>query len=302
MGKARRQKRENRKVLQKAMRDTTFRNQLAEAVQRSASKLDPRAPWQWADLLADDYECRDGNPGDQFTLNSIENGLKRIAKEQSEWAGIPMPIDGQTLVVEPTYPFAKGFNGVNEATRRQPGTYVHVCRNEDVDETTRIRNRFWSWSRKAEIAIWEQGGKIVWGITAGPHGFGHVLETLGASDAWSLETEFRALALLRSLVSFRQFRQYLLTGTFLETSKRSHVCYLFRRLRPTVAMNSPKGQMRIMCALCLHPIAYYSDSWAGAMTPTDDVIAHLMLMRGDEAMFWRRANQHPAYRPEAGLS
>lgn len=59
--------------------------------------------------------------------------------------------------------------------------------------------------------------------------------------------------------------------------------------------------MRILCCLCMRPIAYYADSWAGAMCPTDDVIAHLALMRGDEAMFWRRCNQHPPYRPEAGL-
>lgn len=32
-----------------------------------------------------------------------------------------------------------------------------------------------------------------------------------------------------------------------------------------------------------------------------DVIAHLALMRGDEHMFWKRSNQHPPYRPEAGL-
>ena len=43
------------------------------------------------------------------------------------------------------------------------------------------------------------------------------------------------------------------------------------------------------------------NSWAGAMCPTDDVLAHLMLMRGDEAMFWRRANQHAAIDPLAGL-
>lgn len=40
---------------------------------------------------------------------------------------------------------------------------------------------------------------------------------------------------------------------------------------------------------------------AGAMCPTDDVIAHLMLMRGDEVDFWHRSNQHPAHRHEAGL-
>lgn len=51
----------------------------------------------------------------------------------------------------------------------------------------------------------------------------------------------------------------------------------------------------------MHPIAYYADSWAGAMCPTDDVIAHLMMMRGDEAMLWKRCNHHPAWHPGAGL-
>jgi hypothetical protein len=57
----------------------------------------------------------------------------------------------------------------------------------------------------------------------------------------------------------------------------------------------------VRCTLCLHPIGYYANSWAGAMCPTDDVIAHLMMMRADEPMFWRKANQHPPHRPEAGL-
>ena len=63
----------------------------------------------------------------------------------------------------------------------------------------------------------------------------------------------------------------------------------------------PYDDTNILCAMCLHPIGYYAGSWAGAMCPTDDVLAHLMLMRGDEKMFWRRANQHAAYLPEAGL-
>jgi hypothetical protein len=88
---------------------------------------------------------------------------------------------------------------------------------------------------------------------------------------------------------------------FLERSQRSGIMYLFRRLKPTVAINTNGEDCRVMCTLCMHPIAYYQGSWAGAMCPTDDVVAHLMLMRGDEPMFWRRSNQHPAYRPEAGL-
>ena len=81
------------------------------------------------------------------------------------------------------------------------------------------------------------------------------------------------------------------------------MAYLFRRLRPTLALrfNAADGRIRLLAALCLHPVGYYERSWAGAMTPTDDVIAHLLLMRGCEAKFWARAEQHPDWDPAAGL-
>lgn len=64
----------------------------------------------------------------------------------------------------------------------------------------------------------------------------------------------------------------------------------------------PAGDaMQILAALCLHPIGFYQGTWAGSMVPTDEVIAHLLLMRGDEPLYWRRANQHPAWSPLAGL-
>lgn len=59
--------------------------------------------------------------------------------------------------------------------------------------------------------------------------------------------------------------------------------------------------MRILACLCLHPLGYYRGSWSGAMVPTDDVIAHLLMVRGDEHDFWRKANQHRPDAPEAGL-
>lgn len=90
---------------------------------------------------------------------------------------------------------------------------------------------------------------------------------------------------------------------FAERSPRSGISYIFRRLRPTIALKAGKDdRMRCLAALCMHPIGYYDGSWAGAMCPTDDVIAHLMLMRGDEHMFWRRSNQHPAWSQFAGIS
>ena len=93
----------------------------------------------------------------------------------------------------------------------------------------------------------------------------------------------------------------MLTGHFSETSKDSQVMYVFRRGRPTIALREVGEEFRILCALCLHPIGYYGDTWAGVMCPTDEVIAHLLMMRGSEAKFWANANQHPLNQPSAGV-
>lgn len=222
-------------------------------------------------------------------LASLRNGLKKLAVERDEWAGIPMPIEGMPLIVEPTYPRAELLMKIG-AKEEQP-----------ADDGTKIRNVFWSWRWRSSIAVFEGDGKITWGLVPRVHHLEHDLSTLGASDAWGIEQEAQAVQLLGTLLRHRQFKQYMLTGMFMEKSERSGVHYIFRRLKPTVALSIRTGETRVLCSLCLHPIAYYSGSWAGAMCPTDDVIAHLMLMRGDEAMFWRRANQHPAFTPEAGL-
>lgn len=222
---------------------------------------------------------------------SLRHGLKEVAWARGQWAGIPMPMQGHPLVIEPRYPKAKELSEIGRPGPEEDGERGGAT----------IRNRFWSARYNSDIVIYERDGRIKLGILPGVHSMPHALATLGASDAWGIEQEHNALQLLGTLVSHRQMKQYLLTGMFLESSARSKVTYLFRKLRPTVAISTAKEDGRILAALCLHPIAYYSGSWAGAMCPTDDVIAHLMLMRGDEPMFWRRANQHPPYRPEAGL-
>lgn len=227
----------------------------------------------------------------------IRNALRYIAAERELWAGIPMPLSGERLIVEPNYPHAKAFEETpEEAEAENP-------------EGWRLRNSFWSDHRLATILVMEnRDGRITFGVNSGIHHLDHDIRTMGCSDAWGIEQEARALATLAQLLPHHAFKRYLLSGMFLETSARSGVTYLFRKLRPTLAISPrPYGlKMRnlglhILAALCLHPIAYYEGSWAGAMCPTDDVIAHLMLCRGDEHMFWRRANQHCAIRPEAGL-
>lgn len=203
------------------------------------------------------------------------------------YAGCPMPLDGESLVVEPSYPFAEAFAPVSPVV--------------DEDAGLRCRSQFWSTHRSSTIYIIEEAGKITWGIKGGIHHLAYDFATMGCADAWGIEQEATALQTLAGLLPHHAFKRYLLSGMFLEASRRSGVTYMFRKLKPTVALTTATGQTRILCALCLHPIAYYAGSWAGAMCPTDDVIAHLMLMRGDEKMFWRRANHHAPWLPEAGL-
>lgn len=205
-----------------------------------------------------------------------------------------MPLDGERLIIEPSFPSA----GMLEA--------IGPSRDQaDDNDGWVVRNRWFSDRLRCEIIIMEKDGVINWGKVPGVHHIAHDLTTLGCSDAWGIEQESNALNLLAGMLRHRQFKQYLLTGMFIERSERSNVSYIFRKLRPTVAAvggrGGPESSMRILASLCMHPIAYYAGSWAGAMCPTDDVIAHLGLMRGDEHLFWKRCNQHPPTRPEAGL-
>ena len=206
-----------------------------------------------------------------------------------------MPLDGERLIVEPTYPNAEKFMAIGQAEDDQ---------TDDSDD--RLINSWHSRKLGCDVLLIQHRGRVVLGKLPAYHHLDQLIRTMGCSAAWGVEQEGRAIQLLGTMLRHRAFKQYLLTGMFLETSARSGVTYLFRKLRPTIAISAcagmPEREMKILAALCMHPIGYYRDSWAGAMCPTDDVIAHLALMRGDEAMFWRRCNQHPAYRPEAGIS
>lgn len=221
----------------------------------------------------------------------VRNALRALASERDHWAGIPMPLQDMDLVVEPKYAYAAAFQSLNPP---EPDDYEKNCT---------VRNRFWSTWKRREIIVWsEPSGRIEWGAGGQRgHHFDLDFATMGASVAWGVEQEAAAVQLLAGMLPHHAFKKYLLTGMFLERSARSGLYYVFRRLKPTIAASGSTGEMRIVAALCQHPIAYYSGTWAGAMCPTDDVVAHLTLMRGDEALYWRRCNQHPAWRPEAGL-
>lgn len=129
-----------------------------------------------------------------------------------------------------------------------------------------------------------------------------VHNTLVLRSRYSFGTlELRAQELLREVLSDEQWEQYILEGAFIERG-RSGVEYIVRKGRPTIAfrqkLKSENDGVSIvsvnhLAALCLHPLAYYTDTWAGAMPPSDEVLAHLLLIRSDEHRFWKEANHFP---------
>lgn len=213
--------------------------------------------------------------------------LLACSEHAGEWAGIPMPIEGSRMVIEPRYPFAEILKG-------EP---------DEPDPDMELVNEWWSTAKREHVFIVKEKGKLAHYTLPKFHASAQIIKTLGACCAWDPAAELRAMEKLGALVKPHIFNQYMLTGTFLESSPRSRLTYIFRRLRPTIAA-SPRpnsDMMQIIACLCLHPIGFYEDSWAGALCPTDDVISHLLLMRGDEHLFWKRSNQIQPNRPEAGL-
>lgn len=230
-------------------------------------------------------------------FHGLRAGLKHIGQKLGHWAGIPMPLDGHRLVIEPRYPHA-------EALSKMIGVRDRPSDHCDIGPNAKMRNIFYSHKMRCDICIYEDEGKVGWGWIPAVHHFKMDLDVMDCSVAWGIEQEHNALQLLGTLIRHHHLKTYLLTGAFAERSKRTGLTYVFRKLRPTVVLETrgdPSAEVNIKCCLCMHPIGYYEGSWAGAMCPTDDVIAHLMMMRGDEPRFWKLSNQIAAWRPEAGL-
>lgn len=221
--------------------------------------------------------------------------LQEVAKKTGEWAGVPLPSSYSRLIMEKRYPF-QGLQGMKF---EDDG----VRHNDDA----KIINSWRIPSRNVEVVIIEEKNGERWKAFIGNGGAqrqDYILSTLGiaSEEIWSVEAETEAMAKLKELVTRQAYKCYFLSGTFLETSKRSGVTYLFRKLRPTIAMRPNKrGTMSIITALCLHPLGYYDKTFAGVQVPTDDVITHLMMMRVDEHKFWAKANHHCPLDASSGI-
>lgn len=128
-----------------------------------------------------------------------------------------------------------------------------------------------------------------------------IVKTANASAVYSTRAELKAQDKLKKHVNDIQFRQYVTSGALFEQSKRSRVMYMFRKSRPTVAFSGWRESYDPLCCLCMHPAGYYHGTWAGALCPTDDVIAHLLMMRTDEKQFWKRSHHHDPSEELSGI-
>jgi hypothetical protein len=306
------------------------------------------------ELAEIDYEAAKAAIAERFPdgieMADVRDLLRKLAALKNEYAGVPVPIEGYRLVVEPRYPY--NLEKINDSTSPVP---ERATTTEDPKPEKFQRNRWYSYSRGGWVTIYQRGSTLpgdAWklenleiagsnlarrfgeewpGAITTPDGkrirlvvkdpkiefvfepglmpaarLSFLIGTMGVFDAWDMEAEEMAMEKLHELINDRMYDMYRMTGAFMEQSERSRVTYLFRRSRPTLALSATDlsaedKPMACLAALCMHPIGYYERTWAGVMCPTDDVIAHLLLMRGDERKFWAQSNQHSLHMVEAGI-
>lgn len=232
--------------------------------------------------------------------------VSQVATATGEWCGFPMPIPGLTLDIEPKNPWIEKVRAIERDDRRADAPESPF---DDIPLPTgySVVNSWFSWQANARVFIIEKPDGTRCAVKHQHRNLQRVRASvfglLEASNVWDLETELTAITTLETLVKPHIFEYYAKVGIVIETSKRSGLTYVFRKLLPTLVLTPHKDpkEVRMLCALCLHPIGYYRDTHAGVMCPTDDVIAHLLLMRGAEEMLWKRANQHEPHSPLAGV-
>lgn len=257
------------------------------------------------------------------TWSEVRTFFNELIAQRGEWAGAPLPISGLKLQLEPRYPYQdlNGFAFDDDEDTKPDTSFAAEDLLKELDPTgtiTALAKKLTSdyINKSKEVNSWfsRRTNEIIT-IFRGPDGrtfftrdrvdyterFRFIINTGIASHAWNLDAEIKALERLKQLIDHNAFATYMLTGTFAESSKRSKVIYMFRRCRPTLACRETAIGTKILAALCLHPIGYYGESYAGCLVPTDDVMAHLLLMRGDEHKFWAKANHHPLWAAQAGV-
>jgi hypothetical protein len=212
---------------------------------------------------------------DLLTYAQLSRHLAETKLAEQDWSGLPVPIAGLNLVLEPRYKHKALSEFRWKECYDQDGIRIPI-EEEPPPPPSEYRTVNSWWNNKYQlnvIVLKDKQGRARFTISI-DHRLAFTFRTLEAASAWPIEAEQKAQQKLATLIPEEAFELYVLTGHFPETSKRSQVTYLFRKGRPTIAFRQDEDAVSaVLCALCLHPIGYYGDAWAGVMCPTDEVIA-----------------------------
>jgi hypothetical protein len=249
------------------------------------------------------------------TVRELDQQVARASKERPVTGGIPVPRDGDpSFSLESRHPHRQLLEDAaclhDPAELRRMVSWYRCAEAAALEpETALTWARSWYSDRlQADVDVYQtKAGRYVLG--GPPRRVSAVWmdrlylfsRTQLAARRFSLRAERRAQQRLRAVVSLQQWRAYMVTGAFAEVSPRSGVTYWLRRLRPTIALTHRLGRRGVRTALCLHPVGYHNESFAGLLAPSADVFTHLMLLRCDEHRFWRTAEQHSFADPRSGL-
>ncbi len=238
--------------------------------------------------------------------------MRNLAIEREHYFGYPLPCDTAKLMLSDRFPYPDlatmggdgdvGQGDIYRHSKLMEQAFEQVARDGDCEVVN-----LWVDSRGREVYLYRSPGSDKTKHVVVPNVFAlrrasMSIKTFCCQTQISAEAELKAMQKLSELIPKHLFDLYVVNGSFIETSARSGILYNFRKNKPTVAYISRGSEpVRPLVCLCWHGIGYYARTWAGAMAPTDDVISHLLMMRGDERRYWGTCNQHPIDSLEGGL-
>lgn len=251
----------------------------------------------------------------ELTWTDLRRAIARMCEERGWHHGVPIMSStdsSRSLVLAKGCPLSD-IHGHDVPVNLVGGSSVHVCRSEDIDA---YENgdcpedvNYWIPSPRAYVVMRKRGKAKVGRVDLTEDRFNMFVRSLlcqaGAADS---NAELTAMIALKGRINQNQWDAYILGNAFPETSKRSGVTYIFRKGRPTIAMRcrpctdgQPGETRRFLAALCSHPLAWYQGTHVGSYPPSDEVLAHLLMMRADEHRYWRECNQHGLTEINAGI-
>lgn len=257
--------------------------------------------------------------GMEMSLPKLAAFVSEIAEEHGFYGGVPLPSVGERGIGDYPMVMAEGVPMREVFMINQEYAAFERSYREHVNATTteaqlqlrlrnvRVRNSWNSLGDQTVCVVETDKGPMAYPQWHGGLRLRKLINGIEArsGSALSAGAEIKAMESLKKRITRAQWDTYVLDGAFMERSPRSDLHYMFRKGYPTLAI-SYHGELarkggKVIAALCLHPMGYYSGTHAGLMAPTDEVTARLLLMRTDERRFWAKSGQWKVWDTRSGV-